>query len=183
MAVSIPSCSDVPLPLLFLFVQVCGKGCSFVARLAVEGADLVVRLAWWEKVAARRGKVRVPLAAVQEVAIQPDWWRALRGVPARASLVVPDGLYLGVWRHPGGEDFIAVRPRHRTVIHAELRGPCSPFAGIAVSVPHSRRTLSAIRTALVRAVEDGSDGTPAGSPTLRNRHGDLAVRAFGLVGR
>jgi hypothetical protein len=47
-----------------------------LVRILVNGDDLVVRLLWWQKVAARRGNVRVPLAAVRRVTCEPDWWCA-----------------------------------------------------------------------------------------------------------
>lgn len=49
-----------------------------MARLTVDGDELVMGLAWWEKLIVRHGDVRVPLAAVERASVQPDWWRALR---------------------------------------------------------------------------------------------------------
>ncbi|MFF4603052.1 hypothetical protein ACFY12_09910 [Streptomyces sp. NPDC001339] len=120
-----------------------------MARLKVDAGDLVVGLAWWERIVARPGCARVPLAAVERVTVQPDWWRALRGVPVRGrALVVPGALCLGVWRHGGGRDLNALRPRRASPsVVVELRA-ASPYARIAVSSPQAAQTASAIGEAL-----------------------------------
>ncbi|MGW1507266.1 hypothetical protein ACWCQW_54535 [Streptomyces mirabilis] len=100
-------------------------------RIFVKGDDLVVRLSWWEKAAAGRGTVRVLLAAVCRVTVEPDWWRALRGVARRGALM-PGALCIGTRGHHGGKDFVAVRPG-RPVVCIEL-WPTAPFSLIAVSV-------------------------------------------------
>jgi len=126
-----------------------------MAKLMVDGSELVVRLSWWEKVAARHGDVRVSLAAVQQVTVQPDAWRALRG-KRRRGLLVPGVLCLGVWRHSDGWDFVAVRLRRGGVVLADLRGGV-PFARIAVSSAELQAavaTVAAVRTELSRAAAD-----------------------------
>ncbi|KAF5993663.1 hypothetical protein [Streptomyces sp. WAC00263] len=102
-----------------------------MARILVKGDDLVVRLSWWEKAAAGRGTVRVLLAAVCRVTVEPDWWRALRGV-AQRGVWIPGAMCIGTRGHHGGKDFVAVRPG-RPVVCIEL-WPTAPFSLIAVSV-------------------------------------------------
>ncbi|KIZ17773.1 hypothetical protein [Streptomyces natalensis] len=103
-----------------------------MARLELAADVLVVRLAWWERVVARRGSLRVPLGAVAEVSVQEDWWRAVRGTRVR-GLKVPGSLCLGEWRHRDGRDFLALAPRRGPVVRIELR-PTAPFSRIAVTV-------------------------------------------------
>ena len=103
-----------------------------MARILVDGEELVVRLRWRERAAARRGDVRVPLEAVRRVTVEPDWWRALRGDPRR-GLCIPGTLCIGTRGHPGGEDFVVVRPG-APVVCVALR-PGAPFRLLAVSVP------------------------------------------------
>lgn len=103
-----------------------------VARILVKDDDLVVRLSLRESAAAHRGGVCVPLAAVSRVTVEPDWWRALRGV-ALHGVWIPGVLCVGTRGHPGGQDFVAVRPG-RPVVCVELR-PTAPFGLLAVSVP------------------------------------------------
>ncbi|MEU9283665.1 hypothetical protein AB0D57_02795 [Streptomyces sp. NPDC048275] len=102
-----------------------------MVRILAEGDDLVVRLSWWEKAAARRGNVRVPLAAVCRVTCEPDWWRALRGV-AQHGVWIPGGMCVGTRGHHGGIDFAAVRPG-RPVVCIEL-WPTAHFSLLALSV-------------------------------------------------
>ncbi|MBD0421755.1 hypothetical protein H0H10_21800 [Streptomyces sp. TRM S81-3] len=112
-----------------------------MARILVAGDQLVVRLVWWERAAARRSGVRVPLAAVRRVTVEPDWWRALRGTQQR-GITVPGAVCLGVRGHQAGEDFVAVRPG-RPVVCVELRAS-APFRLLAVS---SRSAAEADATA------------------------------------
>ncbi|MDX6350933.1 MAG: hypothetical protein QOF84_5723 [Streptomyces sp.] len=115
-----------------------------MARLVVKGEDLVVRLSWWEKAAARRRNVHVPLSAVHQVTVEPDWWRALRGEGVRGTWI-PGLFSFGTRRHPGGEDFAAVRAR-RPVVCVELCRP-SPHARLAVTDPDPEAAARAVRTA------------------------------------
>ena len=50
-----------------------------MARLIVDGADLVVGLSWLEKLGALRGDVRVPLSTVRSAELEPHPFAALRG--------------------------------------------------------------------------------------------------------
>jgi hypothetical protein len=115
-----------------------------VARLVIDGEDMVLRLALRERLLARRREVRMPLSAVREAAVEPDWWRGLRGLP-RSGRWLPDRFCLGVWRHPEGLDFVAVRERGPVVV-VELR-PSAPFARLAVSEADAEGVVRAIRRA------------------------------------
>ncbi|MFI2205619.1 hypothetical protein ACH47Z_33560 [Streptomyces sp. NPDC020192] len=106
-----------------------------MARMLVEGDELVVRLAWWERMAVRRGDVRVPLEAVCRVTVERDWWRALRGIHER-GIHIPGALCLGTRGHQGGQDFVAVRPG-RPVVCVEL-WPSAPFRLLAVAAGAER---------------------------------------------
>ncbi|MER6566229.1 hypothetical protein ABT288_08545 [Streptomyces sp. NPDC001093] len=103
-----------------------------MARILVDGDDVVVHLSWWHRAAARRGDVRVPLTAVCRVTVEPDWWRALRGVRQRGTWI-PGAWSIGTRGHAGGTDFVALRPG-RPVVVVELR-PSAPFRLLAVSMP------------------------------------------------
>jgi len=102
-----------------------------MAWIVVKGDELVMRLSWWEKAATRHGDVRVPLAAVCRVTVEPDWWRALRGV-AQRGIWIPGTLCVGARGHYGGDDFVAVRPG-RPAVCVTLR-PTAPYTLLAVSV-------------------------------------------------
>ncbi|MXM68271.1 hypothetical protein GR925_33785 [Streptomyces sp. HUCO-GS316] len=101
-----------------------------MAHILTKHDRVVVRLSWREKAAARRGDVRVPLAAVRRVTVEPDWWRALRGIH-ESGICIPGALCIGTRRHQAGKDFAAIRPG-TPVVCIELR-PSAPFRLLAVS--------------------------------------------------
>ncbi|GGJ30287.1 hypothetical protein [Streptomyces brasiliensis] len=113
-----------------------------MARLVVDGTDLVVRLTPAEMLVARRREVRVPRTDVRHVVVEPDRWRGLRGV-RRSGRWLPDRFCVGEWRHPDGRDFGAVRGRGPVVV-AGL-APSAPFERLTVSVPDAESVVRAIR--------------------------------------
>ena len=114
-----------------------------MARLVVDGEDVVVRLSWREKAAARCRDVRIPLTAVKDVRVEPDWWRALRG-GRRRGLYIPGRFCLGKWQHRDGRDFVALNAADPAVC-VELRRS-APFTRLAVSVPDPDEVTRTIRT-------------------------------------
>ncbi|WP_137991553.1 hypothetical protein [Streptomyces vilmorinianum] len=113
-----------------------------MARVSVEGTDIVVRLSLRETLAARRRTVRVPLSALREVRVEPDWWRALRGLRGR-GLWIPDRLCVGVRVLPDGRDFAAVKPGE-PVVCVELRRDAA-FGRLAVTDPDPQRAVRELR--------------------------------------
>ncbi|MFC3352163.1 hypothetical protein ACFOOM_33010 [Streptomyces echinoruber] len=114
-----------------------------MARLVVDGDDLVLRLSWRERLAAGRREVRVPSAAVVRADVEPDWWRCLRGTPRRGRW--RPGRCLGERRHVRGRDFVAVRAGGPAV-RVELGSPAS-WARLAVTVPGPEEVVRRIRRA------------------------------------
>jgi hypothetical protein len=115
-----------------------------MAKLIVEGPDLVVGLSSMEKLGALRGDVRVPLSTVRSAQVEPDPWAILRGIRAPGT-GIPGVIALGTRRFPGGKDFTAVTgngPAVRVDLSAE-----SPFGRLVVTVPDPDSTLAAIRSA------------------------------------
>lgn len=131
-----------------------------MARMHDEGDDLVVRLAWWEKAAVRRRVVRVPLAAVRRVTVEPDWWRALRGLHER-GICIPGTLCLGTRSHQAGMDFVAVRPG-RPVVCVEL-WPSAPFRLLAVAA-RTDREAGTLAQRLHRLAPKADTSTPWRQP-------------------
>ncbi|MFI8521283.1 hypothetical protein ACIGEZ_26205 [Streptomyces sp. NPDC085481] len=105
------------------------------------GGEIVVRLSPRERLAARRGAVRVPLTALRAAYVEPDWWRALRGAKGK-GLWIPDRLCVGTRILPDGEDFVVIHPG-RPVLCVELRGS-APYRRLAVSDPEPEQALSAL---------------------------------------
>ncbi|MDI3419138.1 hypothetical protein [Streptomyces luteolus] len=127
-----------------------------MARLVVRKGELIVRLSWWEKLAARRGDVHVPLGAVEQVTADPSWWRVLRGTQGRGTWI-PDALCIGVRDVSGTKDFVALRPRSGPVICVDLHAAAAPFARVAVTDPVPDATAATVRTAAARFLR-GSQG-------------------------
>ncbi len=115
-----------------------------MAEVVVEAADLVVRLSPLEKLAAFRGNVRVPLAAVKSVEVDPLPWGALRGMRAPGT-GIPGVIAYGVRRFAGGKDFAALRSR-RPALRVDLDNS-SPFGRLVVSVPDPEATAARLRDA------------------------------------
>ncbi|MEK0098963.1 hypothetical protein WDA79_10770 [Streptomyces sp. A475] len=120
-----------------------------MARLVIRGEALIVKLAWWEKIAARRGDVQVPLAAVKEATVQRSWRSVLRGTPGR-GVWIDGSLALGVRQHAGAQDFVAIRTRQLPVTCIDLRPALSPFTRIVITDRVPEPTAATLRTALSR---------------------------------
>ncbi len=100
-----------------------------MARITVEGAQVVVGLSHLERLAAFRGDVRVPLACVREVIVEPDPCGALRGIRSPGT-GWPGVIAYGTRRHGGGKDFAAVLGRRPAVrVDAAAVGAPTPPAG------------------------------------------------------
>jgi hypothetical protein len=115
-----------------------------MARLFVDGPDLVVGLSWLEKLGAVHGNVRVPLSAVRSAVAEPNPWDALRGVKLAAT-GIPGVAVLGTRHSSGSQDFAALVGR-RPAIRVELADG-APFAQLLVSVSDPVSTLAAIHGA------------------------------------
>jgi hypothetical protein len=70
-----------------------------MARLKIDGSDLVVKLSLLEKMGAFHGNIRVPLSAVRAADADPEPWSALRGIRAPGT-GLPGVIALGVRRYP-----------------------------------------------------------------------------------
>jgi hypothetical protein len=111
--------------------------------LQVHRDELVVTLSSWERVAAMRREVRVPLGAVRSICADPDPWSALRGIRAPGT-GIPGVIAYGVRRLTGaGPDFAAVHGRGPAV-RVDL-GPGAPFSRLLVTVADPRSTVEAVR--------------------------------------
>jgi hypothetical protein len=134
-----------------------------VAELVVEGNQLVLRLSWWERIAAVHGNVRVPLSRVAFVnveALSNDFLRRLlRHGYGPVFLQVPYGFRAGF--------FVAAR-RRRPAVYVGL-GPQSRPTGLLVSVADPEATAARIM--------DAKHGhREAEGSARRGRYGKVHVR-------
>jgi hypothetical protein len=60
-------------------------GSSFMASIAVDVNDLVVRLSALEKIAALLGDIHLPLTSVRVVRVSDTPWSGLRGIRASGT--------------------------------------------------------------------------------------------------
>ncbi|AXE83628.1 hypothetical protein [Streptomyces sp. Go-475] len=116
-----------------------------MARLVVDGDEVVVRLAPREALPARRREVRVRSADVRDVRVEPEWWRALRGTQL-GGRCRPGRWCVGERLHALGRDFVAVRAGVPVVV-LELRRPV-PFTRLAVSVADAGQVAESVRRRL-----------------------------------
>ena len=79
-----------------------------MATIATTGDMLTVRLSRREKIAAARGDLRVPLAAIRDVRIHPDALVAARGARA-PGLAIPRRAKIGIRRGRGRREFLVAR--------------------------------------------------------------------------
>jgi hypothetical protein len=114
-----------------------------VATLEVRQDALVVTLSGWERVAAMKREVRVPLAAVRGVCADPDPWSALRGVRVEGTGVPGMAVY-GVRRMTGDRpDFAALHGRGPAV-RVELT-PEARYRRLLVTVADPEAAVAAVR--------------------------------------
>lgn len=132
-----------------------------MARLVVENQDVVVRLSWREALAARRKTVSVPVNAVWEARVEPDWWRSLRGRAERGHSS-PGHSAVGTWRHADGLDFVAVRAGSPVAVVDLLPGRA--FSRLSVSMPDPDGAVQVVRLAVLAARRAGAAGGEKNAP-------------------
>ena len=115
-----------------------------MARLTVDGPDLVVGLSWLEKLGAAHRNIRIPLRAIRSAAVEPHPWDALRGIKL-AGTGIPEVAVLGTRYSSGGRDFAAL-VGHRPAVRVELSDE-APYAQLLVSVSDAEAALAAIHDA------------------------------------
>jgi hypothetical protein len=112
----------------------------------VQNGRLVVELSTWERFAAMRPGVSVPLSAVQSAVVESDPWSALRGLRAPGT-GWPGVIAYGVWRWTGeGRDFVAVL-RRRPAVRIDLAAGL-PFSRLLITVPDPGATVAAVLGAI-----------------------------------
>jgi hypothetical protein len=113
-----------------------------MAKLIVDGPDLVVRLSPLEKLGAFHRDVRVPLRAVLSAQAEPHPWQAVRGIKA-AGTGIPRVAILGTRYFKSGRDFVVLVAR-RPAIRVELSDE-APYKQLLLSVRDPERTLAQLR--------------------------------------
>jgi hypothetical protein len=116
-----------------------------LAEISAQSDDLCLSLSRQERLMAFHGDVRIPLASVQRVLLEPDPWGALRGIRAPGT-GIPGVVAYGVRRMTGERpDFAAVHGKQPAVrVWLDQR---SPFAQLLVTVPDAEDSVRQIQAA------------------------------------
>ena len=122
-----------------------------VAELVVEGSQLVVRLSWWERIAAVHGNVRVPLSSVTSTRVEARAADALRQPWFRPGAGAWESLDMGYGVRGYGSGFVALRQRRRrSAVLVYLDPPPSRsrgFSALLVTVADPAATAAHIMDA------------------------------------
>jgi hypothetical protein len=103
-----------------------------MARLEVDGDDLLLRLTWREKIAGFRANIRIPLSAIRAVTVPPNAWLAMRGW-RMAGIAFPGYVAIGTRRHADGYDFTVVK---KTAPAVQVEVNTGRFQRFLISVPN-----------------------------------------------
>ncbi len=118
-----------------------------MAKLRVEGTDLVLSLTTTEKIAGLHGDLRVPLRQVTSIETLPDALAAVRGVRA-PGLAIPGRTKIGTWRGRGARRFVVAR-RGEPGLRIRLKG--ARYDELLVATPDGELVARKIREGASRA--------------------------------
>lgn len=115
-------------------------------QLTIDGAELVVHLSRSERLAAFHfGDVRFPLSSVTDAGVEPDIWKALRGIRAPGT-GIPGVIAYGTRRFNGGRDLALVRGGRGPGLRVDF-GDGAPYSRLVMTVPDPQAKADAIRQA------------------------------------
>lgn len=137
-----------------------------MVRLLLDATQLEVALSPIERTLSfRRQSVLVPRESIVRVQLTDDAWTWLRGVP-NPGTYLPVAVAMGTWKSAGGNDFVAIRRRRRSVV-LDLDGH-DEFERLVLTTQHA--------VALVRALRlDGAD-EPEDVAVIAERKGRPKIR-------
>lgn len=123
-----------------------------MARLAIEGHQLVVRLSLLEQLGAIKVfEPQVPLAAIRRIRWTQGPWEELVGIRAPGT-GIPRVIMLGTVRYRGGCDFCAIYGRRPAVV-VELDG--TPYRRLLVSSTDAPRVADHLNQVASHSPECG----------------------------
>jgi hypothetical protein len=113
-----------------------------MARLLLEGNDLVLKLSFWEKVWSLHSNPRTPIGSVEKVEFVDTLWssKVLRGVRAPGT-GIPYVVLLGTMRGRRYRDFVALKGRKMGVV---LTFNSAPFARWIFTLKQDRSEVEAL---------------------------------------
>jgi hypothetical protein len=111
-----------------------------MAKLRVDGNDLVLELSGWEKVGSLHGDIRIPKSAVKNVKLVSDALAERTGFRAPGASF-PGFVSLGTYRRRGEKDFVATY-RHAPGVVLELEG--AAYKRLVVTTPNGQAIKRAL---------------------------------------
>ena len=138
-----------------------------MADLVVKGDQLVLRLSWWEKIAAFHGNVRVPLSSVSSAWVEARAADAYRLPTFNFSQGTGAFIDLGYGVRGYGSGFVALRQRRRRpAVHVYLDPPPARFRrgfhGLLVTVADPEATAAHIIDASLDRIRGANPGWDIG---------------------
>jgi len=126
-----------------------GRRVSIMTRLHIDGGgDLVVRLPWRWAPTGRRRTAHLPLECVDEVRVEPHWWRAVCPHPGCRYRLRPGRWCVGELEHARGRGLR--RPeRPGPVLVVTTFGHDAPYARLASSTSDPEADGARLRPATV----------------------------------
>ena len=115
-----------------------------MATLTPDSGDLVLRLSRREKFGGMHGDIRVPLSAVEDVAVTDKPFAELRGQRAPGT-GIPRVIALGTWRTSRKDNGFAAVYRGKRGVVVRLRD--SEFGWLCVSADDPEDVAARIRAA------------------------------------
>jgi hypothetical protein len=115
-----------------------------VARLDVDGDELVLDLSGLEKAEGFHGSIRVPVSAVRDLRYVEDPWSELRGMRAPGT-GLPGVVAVGTRRGSGYKDFAAIHGKGPGIL-VELEG--AEFERLVVSADDASEAAALLRRQL-----------------------------------
>jgi hypothetical protein len=119
-----------------------------MAELVVEGDQLVLRLSWWEKIAAFHGNIRAPISSIGPVSVKARAADAYRPPSFRTLPGTWKSLDYGYGvRGYRSDSFVALRQRRRRPAVLVYLHPPSRFHALLVTVADPEATAARIKDA------------------------------------
>jgi len=115
-----------------------------MARLSVEGSELVLDLSGLEELEGFHRSIRVPISTVRDIRSVEDPWPELRGIRAPGT-GLPGVIAVGTRRGAGIKDFAAVHGTGPAVV-VELNG--AEFGRLVVTEEDAPAAAAELRRAL-----------------------------------
>lgn len=114
--------------------------------LTIDGGELRVHLSALERLGAFHfADVHFPLSSVTAVTVEPDIWKALRGIRAPGT-GIPYVIAYGTRRSPEGNDLALMTGGLRPGLRVDF-GEGAPYSRLVITVADPQRQAGTIRSA------------------------------------